>query len=278
MLENLSGSEAEDLLNVKEILRRVPNKGVGYNVLAFVDGKKPLAFEKNRVPKIVFNYLGNVSGENVHGKFFAPDIEDGFSSGLDYQSEKNCDGCDLAINCLIDEGKFSLWLGYNQKICDERLATTFATEILTQIGKLAAHLDSAEKIVTASDLGETQWTAQEFKAITEEFATRGEHLQRIYPLTPLQEGMLLEHVTNPTKPAYRLVDIYELDFLPTEKELRLALDALAQKHEVLRTAIIHEGVSIYRQAITDRKFSLTMTDLSDCDDKFAAAQEIREKF
>lgn len=65
--------------------------------------------------------------------------------------------------------------------------------------------------------------------------------------------MLLSHVMEPTAPAYRLVDIYALDFLPAEEELRLALDALAAKHEVLRTAIIHEGVSLPRQAVTSRR-------------------------
>ena len=277
VLENISGDPQKDLIEVKETLRRVPNKGVGYNILAFVEGKKPLTFETDRIAKVIFNYLGDVSGEAAGGDFFAPDVEDGFSSGLDYQSEKNCEGSDLAINCLIDGGKFSLWLTYNLDAVGEQEAAAFAEGILSRMELLANHLNSAKGRITASDLGETAWTVEEFDRITREFARRGEHLERIYPLTPMQEGMLLEHVTNPDSPAYRLVDICELNFLPDEAELRLAIDALARKHEVLRTAIIHEGVSLYRQAITDRKLSLTMTDLSDKTDPLAAAKEIRQE-
>ncbi|SFW51679.1 non-ribosomal peptide synthetase [Selenomonas ruminantium] len=278
VLEQLNGEAQHDLIRVKETLHRIPNKGVGYNVLAFVEGQHKLAFEKNLIPKMVFNYLGDVAGAEDNRKYFAPDSKDGFSTGLDYQAVKNCDGPDLAVNCLIDGGCFNLYLDYNAGLYDEKTAESFANGILKEIGELTAHLDSVrEPVVTASDLGETSWSEEEFNAVVEEFAARGEHIERIYPLTPLQEGMLLSHVMDPHDSAYRLVDIYALNFLPTEKDLRLALDALAERHEVLRTAIIHEGVAVHRQAITDRKLGLSLVDISKEQDNFAAANRLREK-
>lgn len=278
VLEGLRGEARHDLLSVKETLRRVPNKGVGYNVLAYLPGKKFLAFEKRHLPKIIFNYLGDVAGREEQGKYFSPDSKDGFATGLDYQSERNCDGPDLSINCLIDGGCFSLHLGYNAGIYDEGTARAFAEGILEEIGRLEAYLAGvAEPVVTASDLGETAWSEAEFTAVLEEFAGRGERLERIYPLSPMQEGMLLSHVMEPTAPAYRLVDIYALDFLPAEEELRLALDALAAKHEVLRTVIIHKGVSLPRQAVTSRRPGLEMRDLSGEQDILAAALAIRDE-
>ena len=107
------------------------------------------------------------------------------------------------------------------------------------------------------------------------FAARGETLRRIYPLTPMQEGMLLEHVAHPESRAYRLIDIYECARPLDEGLLRYAVDALAERHEVLRTAIIHKGVSHFRQAIVDRKLPLTIVDLTDCADPMAEAQRIR---
>ena len=68
VLEEISGEPEKDLISVKETLRRVPNKGVGYNILAFVEGKRPLTLEINRIAKMVFNYLGNVSGEAEGGE------------------------------------------------------------------------------------------------------------------------------------------------------------------------------------------------------------------
>ena len=277
VFEDITGDARHDLIRVKETLHRVPNKGVGYNILAFVEGKQPLCFEKDRTPKIVFNYLGNVSGEGREQQYFVPDSRDGFAAGLDYQAKENCDGADLTINCLIDGGQFGLWLDYNADQYDEKTANAFADGILKEIHRLAAHLETRNtKEITASDLGEPAWSEEEFDAVVAGFSSRGETLKRIYPLTPLQEGMLLSHVSAPASSAYRLVDIYALSYVPTEKELRLALDALGRKHEVLRTAILHKGVSVPRQAITDRQLGLTMTDISGEKDPLAAAYGIRE--
>ena len=96
------------------------------------------------------------------------------------------------------------------------------------------------------------------------------------PLLPMQEGMLLKHITEPQSHAYRMVDIFEVDGNPSEEMLRRALDRLARKHEVLRTAIIHDGVSLPRQAIVDRKLGLHMINLSSGDDAKQAVMRIRE--
>ena len=125
------------------------------------------------------------------------------------------------------------------------------------------------------NLGESEWTPEEFARIVAEFAARGETIRRIYPLTPMQEGMLLEHVTHPESLAYRLIDIYKCDRVLDEALLRHAIDALAERHETLRTAIIHKGVHVFRQAIVDRKLPLKIVDVSDSPDPFEAAKQIR---
>ena len=52
-------------------------------------------------------------------------------------------------------------------------------------------------MTTASDLGETEWSEEEFEAVTADFESRGERVERIYPLLPMQEGMLLRHLQDP---------------------------------------------------------------------------------
>lgn len=87
--------------------------------------------------------------------------------------------------------------------------------------------------------------------------------------------MLLEHVAHPESRAYRLIDIYECARPLDEGLFCHAVDALARRHEVLRTAIIHKNVSQFRQEIVDRKLPLTILDLTDSADSFAEAQRIR---
>ena len=140
----------------------------------------------------------------------------------------------------------------------------------------AVYLQYDGQEITATDLGETEWTDAEFLHVSHEFEQRGEHLQRIYPLLPMQESMLLKHLQEPESWAYRQVNIFEMNTLPTEEQLRQALDRLAERHEVLRTAIIHDGVTAYRQAIVDRKLGLRMTDVSSAVDQRAAVMQLRE--
>ena len=226
---------------------------------------------------MIFNYLGDVSGESEKGRCFEPDSADGFSAGLDYCDPRNRDGADLQVNCLVDGGRFTLWLDYNRARFTRAQAQSFARFVLDNITTLSGFLNAqAEPLPeTASDLGENEWSPEEFEAVMAKFADRGETIQRIYPLTPMQEGMLLEHVTHPESRAYRLIDIYECARPLDEGLLRHVIDMLAQKHEALRTAIIHKGVSRFRQAIVDRRIPLTVVDLTGSEDPFAEARKIR---
>ena len=277
VLEGFTGDPENDLIRVKETLHAIPNKGVGYNVLAFVQGGPETAFQTEKAPVLVFNYLGDVSGEQAGGEFFEPDSADGFSAGLDYAAPQDHDGGDLVINCLIDGGKFSLWLDFNSGRYPREQAQAFAEKVLRRITALGAFLDGQKEPLppTASDLGETEWSPEEFAAVVKGFAARGETLRRIYPLTPMQEGMLLEHVAHPESLAYRLIDINECLIPLEEAQLRRAVDTLAAKHEALRTAIIHKGVSHYRQAIVDRQLPLTVVEAEEGEDPFEKAKKIR---
>ena len=95
VLEGFTGQAEADLIRVKETLHAIPNKGVGYNILAFVEGTPETSFQTALAPMVIFNYLGDVSGEREKGGYFAPDSADGFSAGLDYCDLRNHDGSDL---------------------------------------------------------------------------------------------------------------------------------------------------------------------------------------
>ena len=279
VIESLTGDARHDLRTVKETLHRIPNKGLGYNILRYIEGNSQLTihnsqFDCDHVPQIGFNYLGEMDGESTQGladTFFTME-----SYGGETEEQKDMFGPDLTINCEISGGIFTLTLDYNADKYQTAEAGQFAEGILTEINTLTQYLAShQEKEVTATDLGETEWTDAEFERVVADFATRGEQLQRIYPLTPMQEGMLLKHLQEPTSWAYRLISIYEANVVPTEEQLRRTLDRLAAKHEVLRTAIIHEGVEQYRQAIVDRQLGLQMVDFRHEKDPEAAIKALR---
>ena len=273
VFKGLGESAEEDLKSVKEVLRRVPNKGVGYNILRFMDGREDVTLSSDRVAKIGFNYMGEMDAEQAGDSFFKPTNE--LNTGFDF-SQKNMFGPDFAINCSVKNGEFELSLIYNQGAVNKQEAGAFVKGILSQINDLVRLVqESKAQFVTPSDLGETEWSIEEFEAVREDFAEQDERMLRIYPLTPMQEGMLLKHISEPESFAYRLVSAFELDVLPTEAMLRNAIDRLAAKHEVLRTAIVYDGVKVPRQAVMERRLTLHMKDISKVKNQEAALARLR---
>lgn len=259
VFDKVSDNIRETFRQVKETLHRIPNKGAGYNVLRFMPGTPAVRTEKDRWPRVGFNYLGEIGGGQNGGLF---KLAEGFETGAEIARE-NLFGPDLMINCLVENDRFRLFLQYNMKAGDEEQMRDFAEGYLRELERVAAYLEKMEApVLTATDLGETVWNDSEFTAVMKDFAQRGEALERIYPLTPMQEGILLKYLSEKDSWAYRLVTIIKLDIVPEEERLVRGCKLLMEKNPVLRSAIIYDGVSEYRQAITDRKPAVRMVDLT----------------
>ncbi|MBQ0024299.1 MAG: hypothetical protein KBT00_01050, partial [Bacteroidales bacterium] len=269
VIDGLTGDIRKDVRRVKEILHRIPNNGFGFGQL--------FGISPEETPLMIFNYMGDLSESGSNDGTGAQFTMSGdFSTGLQIAPE-NCYGSDFSLNILVENGQFQLLFTYNTALCDESRAKGFVAEMESQLGAIAQHTSQISvPELTASDLGETQWSDDAFEKISGEYASRNEMIQRIYPITPMQEAMLLKHISEPDSWGYRLVNSFELDIVPTEGQLRAVLDKLGRKHEVLRTAIIHEGVYPYRQAIIQRPLGLRMVDLSNSADPYEEARKLRE--
>ncbi|MCP4152439.1 MAG: hypothetical protein GY757_32170, partial [bacterium] len=124
----------------------------------------------------------------------------------------------------------------------ERLATLFKTNIQ----KIIHHtMSRKEKELTPSDLGYTGITIEELHRITGTVKRRlGENIKinTMYPLSPMQNGMLFHHIAGKNSGAY-----FEQTLLNIGGELdtglfRESFRILTERHEVLRTIFIHEGL------------------------------------
>ena len=89
------------------------------------------------------------------------------------------------------DGCFSLHLAYARNVYDRDTAQRFAQGILDEMQGIVSFLKEYDgSRLTATDLGENEWSEEEFEAVLAGFAERGERIERIYPLLPMQEGML----------------------------------------------------------------------------------------
>nr|MCR4762277.1 amino acid adenylation domain-containing protein [Lachnospiraceae bacterium] len=266
----------QNLINVRETLRRVPNHGVGYMVLKYIPGRKNLAGAADLMPQIGFNYLGEADGEEAPGRLFT--VPEGFDTGRS-MDERNAFGPDLSLNLLIAHKRLSISAGFSQDRYEELQIREFLRNIRRQLLEIS-RLIKEEKPhlpLLPSDFYESEWSVDEFRTVEREYASRGERILRIYPLLPLQQGMLLAHTKDPHSFGYRLVSIYELNRLPSKEQMLSALKKLGMRHEALRTAIVYKNVSVPRQVILDRPPGYTELDFRDVPDREEAIFRVRKE-
>ncbi|MBR3017289.1 MAG: AMP-binding protein [Clostridia bacterium] len=108
---------------------------------------------------------------------------------------------------------------------------------------------------------EQLWSQEEFQKVREDFASRGEQIQEVLPITSAQDEMLFEQLINPDR-----IDNRDFVFLQTsspvsEKDLREALDIVSEENKTLRSAIVFRHVTTVQQVVTNRRIPLEIVDM-----------------
>lgn len=106
----------------------------------------------------------------------------------------------------------------------------------------------APDMITLMTLG-----SEEIDNIATAVAGGAANIQDIYPLAPLQEGMLFHHVMDPDNDPYVLSGLFSFENRARLDQFVSALQNVIDRNDVLRTAIVSKGVSqpvqvVYRQA------------------------------
>ncbi|AEI41578.1 non-ribosomal peptide synthetase [Paenibacillus mucilaginosus] len=229
---------------VKETLRRVPHKGIGYGMLAYL-GDHPALREVK--PQIKFNYLGQFDGDIDQGVFELSPL----SAGQDV-SPHGDKAYDLEIVGTITDRRLEIVLSYNGLLFDEetmeQVAAWYQAGLLSVIDhcRSRAHSETTPSDYPAApdlDLQELE----RLKAKVEE--EKGYRIEDIYSLTPMQEGMLFHSLLNQGSGTYveqkSFIAGGDLDTGLLEQSFR----RLARHYEILRTAVVHEGLKTPKQLI-----------------------------
>jgi amino acid adenylation domain-containing protein/non-ribosomal peptide synthase protein (TIGR01720 family) len=165
LLEVKTHSHIPDRIkNIKENLRRIPNKGVGYGILKYLS---PAGTNYSLKPEISFNYLGQ----------FDQDIQTSVFKRSKYNTKQNRSPKSerqyiLNINGMVMDGQLHLDFEYNARQFDrssiDRLVKRYQ-ENLYAIMNHCMNQDVPE--ITPSDVGESDISLEEFEGILDHIKT-----------------------------------------------------------------------------------------------------------
>ncbi|MGK9247896.1 amino acid adenylation domain-containing protein, partial [Inquilinus limosus] len=215
---------------VKEQLRAVPNRGLGYGVLRYMGSEEvQAALAGLPWPSVTFNYLGRFDG--VTAGAFALAAE---SAGRD-QSEGSPLGAELVVNGRVAEGMLGLTWLYSAARHDagtiEQLAQAFASELEALVELCSAPGAGG---LTPSDVPLAGLSQAELDALPVPAA----EIEDLYPLSPMQQGMLFHSLQAPELYVTQLrVDVDGLD----AGRFAQAWEAAVESHAILRTGFLGQG-------------------------------------
>ena len=222
---------ALSLIRVKEIIRQIPNKGIGFGILKYLSDQE---YALDYTPSVVFNYLGDFDAA-TDGTM----MESGWSYAAESIgsniSKKNADRARLSISGAIASGKLGISIHYAGKAFKKETIEQFAHCYERRLGELIKRVNQTTKrYKTPSDLTYSALTLSEIDSQNQDGL-----LEDIYELSPLQEGIYYHWLRSTSKSLYLEQIAYRVHLWGANmQQIRLAYCALIQRHAVLRTSFV----------------------------------------
>ncbi|MFJ8663640.1 amino acid adenylation domain-containing protein [Streptomyces sp. NPDC093795] len=217
--------------HTKELLRAIPHRGLGYGALRHLRGE----LEELPTPQVSFNYLGQFDASAGEGRLFAASD---LAPGGEYAPvELRAHLLDV-VGRVVD-GRLVFEWAYSTAVHDESTVAGLAERLITELTELIAHCvaDGAGG-VTPSDFPLASLTQAE----VDRLAGDGRQVEDIYPLTPMQQGMLFHSLLEPDSSSYFEQTLLVLDGVADVQGLARAWQQVVDATPALRTTIAWQGV------------------------------------
>ncbi|MEA2589742.1 MAG: hypothetical protein QOH66_2669, partial [Actinomycetota bacterium] len=225
------------LKSVKEQLRAVPHRGLSYGALRYLSppDSPAAALREDPSPQILFNYHGqwNVAGAG-EGLYRA--WGDGIGQDISLESPRTCL---LEIVGVIQGGELELAWTYSGAVHDEATVRRLATGTVQALREIVAHCarpDAGGR--SPSDFPLAHLDQRQVDAI----AGDGRGIEDIYPLTPLQAGMLFHALVDAEGRAYHNQLCVELSGVSDPRAFGMAWQRVVDRTPILRSSVVWEGV------------------------------------
>ena len=226
---DISDAGQPAMVSVKEGLRSIPNKGIGYGILNYLD--KP--FTSSSSAFIQFNYLGDFN--EIGGS------EEGKTLLFEYSSENigsPVDPSNLFTSLLLDisgmtvNGMMNIGIRYSAEVFKKETIEKLLSAYQTHLEEMIKRSEDLSVIPTPSDL---TYKHLSFNTILE--ISKDCEIEDIYGLSPMQQGLYYHWLANPKGYAYFVQTSYKVNSAHLDVSLvEQAFGILLNRYTILRTS------------------------------------------
>ncbi|MGZ9705569.1 non-ribosomal peptide synthetase [Pseudomonas sp. GNP013] len=225
-----AAAQGDSIKAIKEQLRGVPHKGLGYGVLRYLaDDLCQQTLAALPDAPITFNYLGQFDQSFGSDALFHPLNE---SAGLAHDPDAPLPN-ELSVDSQVYGGELVLRWTFSRERHEPQTIRALADGYLAELQGLIAHCLEDEAFgLTPSDFPLAHLSQGQLDSLP----VAANRIEDVYPLTPMQEGLLLHTLLEPGTGLYYMQDRYRIDSVLDPERFAQAWQAVIARHEALRAS------------------------------------------
>lgn len=223
--------------SVKEQLQQIPQNGLGYGLLRYLthnlsESQQQDLKQRQQAP-LSFNYLGQFDLERQEQSLLS-ETTVGTGQERDLNSARRHL---IDINAMVKNGQLHLEWHFSENRHTEQWISALADTYMTCLSQLIEHcLLPDTSGATPSDFPLARLQQSQLDSMD----LNWRNVESLYPLSPMQEGLLFHTLMNPGSGIYFMQYCYELQGVIDHDAFVQAWQQVVQRHQVLRTAFIRQ--------------------------------------
>ncbi|MDD5275160.1 MAG: amino acid adenylation domain-containing protein [Methylovulum sp.] len=229
--------------SVKEQLRQVPDNGIAYGLLRYLgDGKTGAALARQPAAQVIFNYLGRLDAALPADSPYQLAAEDSGTSSDDANRRAH----EIAVIAKIQHGVLQADFQYSRLRFQDGTIGSLAQAFLHNLQKLIWHCCLPEVGgYTPSDFPLAQISQQELDSL----ALTPARIEDIYPLTPLQQGLVFHSLYAKEAGVYCILLGCRLEGALDVPVFKQAWQQTIDRHSILRTGFLVKDTDMPLQCV-----------------------------
>ncbi|WP_224362170.1 non-ribosomal peptide synthetase [Hyalangium versicolor] len=233
-----SSSLPDALRSVRDGLRSVPSHGLSFGLLRFLrDDDLSSRLASLPSPDISFNFLGQLASSSADSSLFSLSSEHAGPSVSPDSLRSHL----LDISAVFLSGQLHLSFTYSHNLHSDSSIQALAQAFLSALSSLISARSAPDALrFTPADFPLASLSQHALDSLL----PPGSLAEDLYPLSPMQQGMLFHSLLAPSSTTYLVQSAWRLQGSSLHLgAFRRAWETLVERHAILRSSFHWEGLS-----------------------------------